>query len=146
MIFPQFQHAFITQDNVYSSKFMKGIGIILSILTLGMFYFFFFEYFFRYHYWVNRFRLYRYLKSEEGVVSYAGTLPLWNEVHIFTFKYENHLYRILEFRNGEAIILTCFNCPINKSNNNLIGLWTFSPIMYHMNHKISNELHKRADF
>ena len=124
------------------SKIMFGIGVPLSILTLGMFYFFFYEMFFRNHYWKNRFRLYNYLSTGQGEVVYIGELPLWDQVHVYEYKLKSHTYKIQVFRSGDAVTLDCIDCSYKEA---LIGMWTFSPTMYFMNKRINRELTRRCN-
>lgn len=124
------------------SIILKWIGIILAVVSLGSIYFFFYEWFFVNHYWQNRFKLYNYLRNGEGELSYGGTAPTWDQIHVYLYKLKGRSYRICEFRGGEAITLDSMGSDGFRAD--LIGVYAFSPLMFHMNKHISKLMHQRV--
>ena len=114
-----------------NTPLLKIIGVILSLLFLGLPFIFCYELFFINHYWVNRIRLYRMLKKDIGELVWVGTYN--SKVNIFSYVIDGHNYRI--WLCNDALNL------YSDDYNDYIGLFKTKHSILNLSHKyIINKL------
>ena len=87
---------------------LEIIGIILSVCSLMIVYYLFYDFFFEHHYWVNRIKLYkmlkngdRYIVSKRAVFNDIDEYKLSNGASIWYWHYIN---KISYNENGYAYV------------------------------------------
>ena len=77
------------------SRNHEVIGVILSVVLLLIPFIFFYELFFDNQYWVNRIKLYRMFKKDEGELVYLSTKNIaGDKISIFEYTVDNVTYSI----------------------------------------------------
>jgi hypothetical protein len=106
------------------------LGSIVSIFTLTIGFYLFYEYFFTHHYWHNRTLLFKKLKKGEWY-------PVSNQIildNIREYRLNNGgKVWIYKYKSGEIITYS------EDDYQDYIGLFLYSPIMKYYNKKILSE-------
>ena len=115
------------------NKILEIIGIIISILTLGLGFYIFYELFFEYEYFKNRYNLYKLFKNNKvdiGYISYTfhdkGIIEYRLSTNYYIYYYKE--YNRLEY--------------FDSNDNKLINLSIVSPISLYYNNEIINYLNQ----
>lgn len=88
------------------SRNHEVIGVILSVVLLLIPFIFFYELFFDNQYWVNRIKLYRMFKKDEGELVYLSTKNIaGDKISIFEYTVDNVTYSIWLWHDGEKFTL-----------------------------------------
>jgi hypothetical protein len=115
------------KHNSYNPESYYTVGMLLALFTLGVSFYFFYEYFFEHYYWYNRKYLYKKLDSGEWYVVSKREVTINNDIVEYKL---NNGYVIWVYQSINKIVLT------EGDYDNYIGLFTCSPIMKLYNKRI----------
>jgi hypothetical protein len=104
------------------------IGSIVSILTLSIGFYLFYEYFFCHHYWHNRILLFKKLKRREWYP--VSSRNLFGDIQEYML---NNGGRVWVYKDRKVLTYS------GDGYSDYIGLFLYSPIMKFYNRKILSE-------
>lgn len=83
------------------------VGLLLTVLFLGLPFIFFYELFFCRNYWVNRIRLYRMFKKNEGELVHLSDKNIaGDELSMFSYTLDGNEYSIWLWRDKDLFTLS----------------------------------------
>jgi hypothetical protein len=129
------KEGFITDE--VQDKWILGTGVVLSVLTLFGYFFLAYEQCFERKYWINRFRLWRYLrKGKVTLLEKPRRLPSWlgNTIDELKIYIGGTSYEIWIYRDKNLVVLR------NDQDQDLICLFLQSPILKRINRKTIERL------